>query len=201
MRKVADQDGPVLCRVRVVANLLRDHLAQPRVLCKPSARDASHGMPADLYRPRPLLELGLRQRDGIWLLPEADGMLEGQLAFVDVFGPVELAGSASGSDGHVQEVAKLVALPLPFDVLFGSGHCDVDEGVLIRVSCAKLTSGLQPYVRAASATNRDAYLHMCWGSRTSHISTCTVDDAKLVSSYLFDLLLSHYAESPLCYAA
>ena len=69
MREVADEHGPVLRRIRVVFDLFRDHLAQPRVLGEPPARHATDGMPSHLDRPRSLPELGLGHRDCIRLLP------------------------------------------------------------------------------------------------------------------------------------
>lgn len=84
MSKVPDEDGPMLCRIRILIDSLSDHLSQSRILGEPLAGGTTDGVPSNLDRPRALLELGLRQRDHVWCLSQADGVLEGHFSLIKV---------------------------------------------------------------------------------------------------------------------
>jgi len=47
MHVITDQHGPMLRRIRVAVNLLGDHLAEPRPLREPLARQSADRVPAD----------------------------------------------------------------------------------------------------------------------------------------------------------
>lgn len=80
VRVVADQHRPVLRRVRVAVDLVRDHLAQARLLGEPLPGEAADGVPADLDRARGAVAPRLRDGDGVGDVAEAGGALEGELA-------------------------------------------------------------------------------------------------------------------------
>lgn len=74
--------------VGVFVDLLCDHLAQPSVLGKPFPSGTSYGMPANFNRPSSVLELGLPYWHCIGHMTQADGMLQGKLAFGVIFYPL-----------------------------------------------------------------------------------------------------------------
>lgn len=80
VRVVADQHGPVLRRVRVRPDLLRDHLAQARLLGEPLAREPSDRVPADLDLAVRAVGYGLLGRHGIWSVAQAQALLQRQFA-------------------------------------------------------------------------------------------------------------------------
>ena len=82
MGKVADDNGPVLGRIRILVDLLGDQLPQAGVLGEPLP-GAADGMPSDLDGPGPLLEFRFGDGDDIGGLTQADGLLDSQLALVD----------------------------------------------------------------------------------------------------------------------
>lgn len=126
MGKLADEDGPVLRRVRVPVDLVGDHLAEARLLGEPLAREAADGVPPDLDGARRAVEQRLRHGDGVGLVAEPDGMLEGELAFVEVLlagGRLSVRRARRGGAASVQKVVDLVPLPLAgLGILVGLGH-------------------------------------------------------------------------------
>lgn len=71
----------MLRRIRILIDLLRDLLAQPRLLGKPLASEPSDGMPADLNSAQLPVDVGLAGGDHVGLVAETEGVLERELAF------------------------------------------------------------------------------------------------------------------------
>ena len=76
MTKSAYQHRPVLRRIRVLIDLLRDLLSQPRLLSKPLPSQAPNGMPADHDGAKFPVDVGLAGRYHIGFVAEAEGLLE-----------------------------------------------------------------------------------------------------------------------------
>jgi len=85
------------------------------------------GAVALLFAPaRRAVEQRLRHGDGVGLVAEPDGMLEGELAFVEVLlagGRLSVRRARRGGAASVQKVVDLVPLPLAgLGILVGLGH-------------------------------------------------------------------------------
>lgn len=70
----------MLRRIRVLIDLLRDLLAQPRLLGKPLASEPSNGMPADIDGAQLPVDISLAGRYHVGLVAEAEGLLDHDLA-------------------------------------------------------------------------------------------------------------------------
>lgn len=66
----------MLCRIRIIVNLLGNHLPKPRLLGKPFASEATHRMPANLDWPGLAVYSGVGFRDHIWHVSKASSMLQ-----------------------------------------------------------------------------------------------------------------------------
>lgn len=85
MRIIAHQHRPMLRRIRVFVDLVRDQFPQPGLLCKPLASQPSHGVPAHLdWARRPACQ-GLRDGDDIFRRAEPNRVSEGYIAFLVTF--------------------------------------------------------------------------------------------------------------------
>lgn len=71
----------MLRRVRVLVDLIGDHLAQASLLGEPLAGEAADGVPADLDGAGGAVAPGLGDGDGVGDVAEAGGALEGELTF------------------------------------------------------------------------------------------------------------------------
>ena len=76
----AHQHRPVLRRVRILIDLLRDLLAQPRLLSKPLASQPSNGVPTNQDGAQFPVDISLTGRYHVGLVAEAKGLLEHDLA-------------------------------------------------------------------------------------------------------------------------
>lgn len=76
MTESTHQHGPVLCRIRILVDLLCDFLAQPRLLSKPLPSKPSNGMPADHDSAKFPVDISLAGRYHIGLVAKAKGLLE-----------------------------------------------------------------------------------------------------------------------------
>lgn len=88
VRILSNEYGPMLRRVRVVPDPLRDHLPQAGVLREPLSGEAADRVPSDLDRPGRAVEDGLRNGNDIWLVAEADGVFESELTLCEILLPV-----------------------------------------------------------------------------------------------------------------
>lgn len=92
MRVLANQHSPVLRRVGVLVDLVRDELAETRVVGKPLARRTANGVPADVNRAGVDVGQWARRRgDDVGRLAESGGALERQLAVREVLFDKRLA--------------------------------------------------------------------------------------------------------------
>ena len=82
--KVTNEYGPVLRRIRILVDLLGNHLTQPSVLCEPFSGNAAHRMPANFDCAKRPVHHRVRHRDDIGLMTETRCMLEGQFSLVEV---------------------------------------------------------------------------------------------------------------------
>lgn len=118
MRVIAHQHRPVLRRIRVFVDLVRDQFPQSGLLCKPLARQPSHGVPADLHWARRTACQGLRDGNNIFRRAEPNRVFEGYIAFLVTFlaargvrrAACDKEGHESGAV-HVQQVVEFIALP------------------------------------------------------------------------------------------
>lgn len=106
MGKFADQHGPVLGGVRVLVRLLSDELTQPRLLGEPFACEAAYRMPAHQDRPWGRVGRGLRDGYHIRSGTQADGMLQGKLAFVVGFLSGSMVSDQITSDQGRDQVSR-----------------------------------------------------------------------------------------------
>lgn len=88
VRILSNKYGPMLRRVRVVPDPLRDHLPQAGVLREPLSGEAADRVPSDLDRPGRAVEDGLRDGNDIWLVAEADGVFESELTLCEILLPI-----------------------------------------------------------------------------------------------------------------
>lgn len=65
----------MLRRIRILVNVVGNHLAQPCLLRKPLSRRTTNGMPSDFDWPRRSIQDWIRDRYGIWLATKAHTML------------------------------------------------------------------------------------------------------------------------------
>lgn len=65
--------------VRALVDFFSDHLAQPGLFCKPLARRASYGMPAQLDGTGLQADVDLTRRDHAWSLAKSQLVLQGEL--------------------------------------------------------------------------------------------------------------------------
>lgn len=75
------QHRPMLRRVRILPHLLRDHLSQSRLLCKPLPTHPRYRMPSDLNGAEIPINAGFSRWDDIWLGTETQRMLKRKFAF------------------------------------------------------------------------------------------------------------------------
>lgn len=79
MTESTHQHRPVLRRIRILIDLLRDLLTQPRLLSKPLASQPSNGMPSNLNGPQFPVDISLAGRYHVRLVAEAEGLFEHDL--------------------------------------------------------------------------------------------------------------------------
>lgn len=103
MGVIADKNSPVLRRIRILVDLIRDHLAQPRPLGKPFPGQAADRVPSHLNGSRLSVKTGLGYRNGIRLAAQPDCVLQRKFALGQVLLPAVALGSQSG-------VARLFSL-------------------------------------------------------------------------------------------
>ena len=103
MHIVPHQHSPMLRRIRIFAYLLRDHLAQPGLLCQPFPAHASNWVPANFDGAELGIDAWLAPWDAVGSLAEAEGVFEGEFAFDEsfdalhfAFGPSIVPGKDSG---------------------------------------------------------------------------------------------------------
>lgn len=95
MRILANQHSPVLRRVGVLVNLVRNELADTRVVGKPLADGAADGVPADVDLAG--VGIGGRRKDGDDVGSLADTkerVLDKELALLELVGSLGDAGLA-----------------------------------------------------------------------------------------------------------
>ena len=73
---VSNNDTPMLRRIRVLANLLRNRLADNRLLSEPLSTCATYRMPTKLDHTLVAINVRFARRHLIWLVTKSDGMLE-----------------------------------------------------------------------------------------------------------------------------
>ena len=81
MHVIAYKHSPVLRRIRILADFFGDHFAEAGFLGEPFPAHAGDGVPADLHRPEVGVHQGLAWGDLVGFGAEAEGVLEGELAF------------------------------------------------------------------------------------------------------------------------
>jgi len=81
MHKISDQHGPVLRRVRILADFLGDHFPESRFFGEPFPAHAGDGVPANLHRAERAVDARFARGYYIWFGAEAEGVFEGEFAF------------------------------------------------------------------------------------------------------------------------
>ncbi len=72
MTVLINKHRPMLRGVRVLVDLLRDHLSKPRLLSEPLASQSAYGMPAYLDEALFPVDVSLAGRNDIGLVPKAE---------------------------------------------------------------------------------------------------------------------------------
>lgn len=85
MRKTADENSPVLGRVWVLVDFLSNQLADASPFGEPFARASSNWVPSELYLSRRTIVNRIPFWNDARLHSQADGMLQRQLALIQVF--------------------------------------------------------------------------------------------------------------------
>lgn len=80
MTESTHQHRPVLRRIWILIDLLRDLLTQPRLLRKPLASQTPNGMPSNLNGAQLSVDISLAGRYHVRLVAKAEGLLEHDLA-------------------------------------------------------------------------------------------------------------------------
>jgi hypothetical protein len=76
-----NENGPMLGRIRISADVLGDHLPYPRFISQPFPAHACDRMPAYLDNAKVSIHPGLAGRYHVWFRAEPEGMLECELSF------------------------------------------------------------------------------------------------------------------------
>ena len=81
MNVLPNENGPMLGRIRISADVLGDHLPYPRFISQPFPAHACDRMPAYLDNAKVSIHPGLAGRYHVWFRAEPEGMLECELSF------------------------------------------------------------------------------------------------------------------------
>lgn len=85
-----NQHSPMLSRIRIPPNLLRDLLPQTAPLSKPLPTHARDRMPADPHRPQLSIDPRLAAGDDIRFMAQAERVLQRELALDEFVFPLGL---------------------------------------------------------------------------------------------------------------
>jgi hypothetical protein len=85
MNIIPNKNSPMLRRIRILADLLRDHFADAGFLGEPFTAHACNGVPADLDGAELGVDEGLSWGNDVGFGAEAEGVLEGEFAFEEAF--------------------------------------------------------------------------------------------------------------------
>jgi hypothetical protein len=88
MSIVTNENSPMLRRIRILVDLLRDHLSQSCLLRKPLSGKSADRVPSNLDRTTWSIDNGLSYRDDIGLTPETHRMLQCYFTFIQVLFPI-----------------------------------------------------------------------------------------------------------------
>lgn len=87
MSIVTDENSPMLRRVRILVDLLCDHLPKSSLFSKPFSGEAADRMPSNLHRATWSIDDRLSYRDDIGLTSETHCMLQCYFTLIQVLFP------------------------------------------------------------------------------------------------------------------
>jgi hypothetical protein len=100
MSVVTNENSPMLRRIRILVDPLRDHLSQPSLFSKPFSGEAADRVPSNLHRTTWPIDNRLSYRDDIGLTSETHRVLQCYFTFIQVLFPIkETSALELGSSG------------------------------------------------------------------------------------------------------